>query len=52
VADIELHDLRNRRDRLDVFVSEPVPRVRLDAVLGGEGGHVGDALQFDRHLLP
>ena len=51
VADVELGELRDGGDRLDVVVSQAVPGVRLDAVLGGERGHVGDLLQLDRDLL-
>ena len=46
VANVEFRELGNRGDRLDVLISEAVPGVRLDAVLGGERSHVGNALQF------
>src|SRR5690554_1961851 len=51
MPDVELGDLRNRRDRLDVLVSQAVAGMRLDAVLDRERRHVGDLSQLDRDLI-
>src|SRR5690606_29497971 len=51
VADVELGELRDGGDRLHVVVSQAVARMRLDAVLGGESGHVGDLLELDCDLV-
>ena len=51
MADIQFRELGNGGDRLDVLVGQPVARMRLDPVLRGEGGHVGNALQFARGPL-
>ena len=46
MPDVEFGQLRNRGNRLDVLVSQPVARVGFDPVLGGECGHVGQAPEF------
>src|SRR4051794_6871985 len=46
MADVELPELRDGGDRLDVVEGQAVAGMRLDAVLGGERGGVGDAAQL------
>src|SRR5215218_1772306 len=51
MPDVELRQLRNRRDRGDIVERQPVPGVGLDAVLGGERGGVRDALIFGHRFV-
>ena len=46
MADVELGELGDGRDRLDVVVGKAVSGVGLDAVLGGERGHLGDLAEL------
>ena len=51
MADVELGELRDGGDGHDIVEGQAVAGVRLDAVLGGERGAVGDALQLGGALL-
>ena len=46
MADVELGELRDRRDRNDIVEGEAVAGMRLDPVLRGERGGVGDAAKL------
>ena len=48
MADIELADLRDRGDRDDIVERQAVAGMRLDAVLGGKRGGIGDSLELGR----
>ena len=51
MADVELGDLGDGGDRDDIVEGQAVAGMRLDAVLGGQRGAVGDTPQFGRALL-
>ena len=51
MADVELGELRDGGDRRDIVEGQAVAGVGLDAVLDGQRGAIGDALQFGRVLL-
>ena len=51
MADVELGQLRDGGDRADIVEGEAVAGVGLDAVLDGERGAIGDALQLRGALL-
>ena len=51
MADVELGELRDGGDGRDIVEGQAVAGVRLDAVLDGERGAVGDALQLGGALL-
>ena len=46
MADVELGELRDGGDRNDIVEGQAVAGMGLDAVLGGERGAIGDALQL------
>ena len=51
MADVELGQLGDGGDGCDIVEGQAVAGVRLDAVLGGERGGIGNALQFRGALL-
>ena len=46
MADVEFAHLRDRGDRGDIVIGEPVTRMGLDPVAVGERAGIGDSLEF------
>ena len=46
MADVQLGELRDGRDRLDILIGQPVARVGFDPVLCRQRRHVGNTLQL------
>ena len=51
MADVELGQLGDGGDRHDIVEGQAMAGMRLDAVLGGQRGGVGNALQFGGAFL-